>query len=834
MTTTSGVGVSNQDVGGSMGDQSQLLQYHGGRAGDQQQLIDGFYINGVLSASQQALYMDVGSAQEVRYDLGSIAPEIVTGGVHVNFIPKEGGNRFTGTVYGTFSNHSFQSANITPDLQARGLSSANSSLDKVWDFNPDIGGPIMKDRLWFFFSNREWGTNNRVAAIWYNKDPLGNFYVPDFSRQGIEDTKIFSNGLRLTWQINSKNKLALYHLDQSGRCLCHRNINSQTAPEAATQALSPVMHLEEFHWTSPITSRLLLDAGGSIYIQTYSVQPEPDVWKPGVYAITELSTGLNYRITSGGHNGFQMHKFSPKVSLSYVTGSHTIKVGMDTQRGWARQWLNINGDLTFNFLNGVPRSFVMYTTPYNVFTNLDNALGIWGSYQSTLNRVTINAGLRFDYHHASDPAQHLPTVQFVGARDFPAVDDAPSWKDLDPRLGIAWDLFGNGKTAVKASINRYVGGEGTGPAGTLNPVNASVNSATRTWTDLNGDFLPQCDFLNPAANAECGPISNAKFGTLNIVTSYDNAILRGFGVRPDNWEGSVGVTHELTQGVSLDASYNYRFYGNFTVTQNTAVSPSDYSSYCITAPVDPRLPGGGGNQICGLYDVNPSKFGQVQNLITSAATFGKQTERYDGVDAVVSMRMPRGGRVGGGLNVGRTATNNCAVVEGAPNVNNATSLISVAADLAALPRTTAFCDVRTPWQPNARGYVVLPLPWALQSSTTLQTIPGPMIYATYAVPNAVIAPSLGRNLSAGANATANVGLVPPGTMYGDRLYQVDTRVTRMFRVGPSRRVQMNVDLYNLFNRSPVLLQNNTYGVAWQRPIAVLPGRLLKFGAQLDF
>ena len=810
LTTTAGVGASNQDVGGSMGDQSQTLAIHGGKPGDQQNMIDGFYMNGVSSTTQLAIYLDIGSMQETRYELGAIGADTTTGGVHVNFILKDGGNLFKGSVFGAYANNKMQADNITDDLKARGIGS-QTGIDKVWDFNPGMGGPIKKDKLWFYGSARVWGTNNHVPGIWYDKDPLDNVYTPDFDRPGIEDTKIFSGSVRLTWQVNSKNKVSAYHVNQQGRCLCHRDISSTRAPEAARKARSPLMHVEIYEWSAPLTNKLLLEAGGIAYTQLYSVEPQPDVWKPGVLALTELTTGLNWRMSNIGHDGFGMRKFSPKASLSYVTGSHAFKTGLSLQRGWIRNFLNINGDMTLALRNGVPASMTLYTTPYDVFNNLNAALALYAMDQWTLKRMTLNVGASWDYHQSSVPEQHLPAVQFVGPRDFAAIDNVPIWKDFNPRLGVAFDLFGNGRTAIKASLSRYVAGQGTGFANANNPVLTSVNSATRTWNDLNGDFKPQCNFVDPAPNQECGILTPSTFGQLRVTTRYDDAVRTG--LRAYNWETSVGINQELWPGMSAEASYHGRRYGNFSVTDNLAVTPANFDPYCVAAPVDSRLPGGGGFPVCGLYDVNPSKVGQVNNLVVDASKFGKQTETYHGADFLVNARLRAGGRLGGGLNTGRSVTNNCFVVDS--------------------PQALQFCEVKPPFQVNARVYGVYPLPWDLQASATFQSIPGPLITANYVVPNGQIAPSLGRNLAAGANATATVPLVQPGTMYGDRLYQTDLRLTKILRMG-TRRLQGNVDLYNLFNASPVLLQNNTYGPAWQRPTAILPGRLIKFGAQYDF
>src|SRR5262249_30334068 len=152
-------------------------------------------------------------------------------------------------------------------------------------------------------------------------------------------------------------------------------------------------------------------------------------------------------------------------------------------------------------------------------------------------------------------------------------------------------------------------------AAAVNPVNTSVNSTTRTWTDTNGNFYPDCDLTNQAANGECGA-GNANFGGSSITTRFDEAIQKGFGVRPYNWEASASVQHELVPAVSVNVSYFRRWYGNFTVTQNTLTSPANYDPFCITAPVDPLLPGGGGNRICGLYDVTPSLFQRVSSFVT--------------------------------------------------------------------------------------------------------------------------------------------------------------------------------------------------------------------------
>ena len=175
--------------------------------------------------------------------------------------------------------------------------------------------------------------------------------------------------------------------------------------------------------------------------------------------------------------------------------------------------------------------------------------------------------------------------------------------------------------------------------------------------------MPDADLNSSTANGECGALSNSLFGTPFRNTFFAKDVLEGWGNRGDSWQASVSVQHELLPGVALNVGYFRTQFGNFTVTDNELVTSADFDPYCITAPVDARLPGGGGNELCGLYDISPGKFGQVRNLVTQASNFGEQEERYDGVDIGFSARFPQGGFLGGGVSIGRRVTDNCFVVD---------------------------------------------------------------------------------------------------------------------------------------------------------------------------
>jgi hypothetical protein len=327
--------------------------------------------------------------------------------------------------------------------------------------------------------------------------------------------------------------------------------------------------------------------------------------------------------------------------------------------------------------------------------------------------------------------------------------------------------------------------------------------------------VPDCDLLNPVANGECGGFSDVNFGKANSRASrFDPAYLHGMGKREYNWEVTASVQHQLTSTMSVDAGYYRRWYGNFTTTDNLALGPRDFDEYCVVTPTDARLPGGGGQPMCGLFDVSVAKFGQVDSVITESEAFGQQKEVYDGVDVTLNARFGAGGQLSGGISTGRTATNRCFVVDS--------------------PQELQFCDVRPPFQPQVKFVGSYPLPWwGLQLSGVLQSVPGPQILADQVYTNADVRATLGRNLSAGANATVLVPLVAPGTMFGPRMHQLDIRFMKNIRIG-SVRARGSVDVLNVLNGNAVQFMNLRYGPTWLQPTQLQGARYVQFSTQLDF
>jgi hypothetical protein len=449
------------------------------------------------------------------------------------------------------------------------------------------------------------------------------------------------------------------------------------------------------------------------------------------------------------------------------------------------------------------------------------------------------------------PEQHAPAGQYVPERNFAAVPGVPAWSDVNPRVGAAYDLFGDGRTALKMAIGRYVGKTATTVTGANNPIQTSVIQVNRTWNDTNRNYSPDCDLRNPAANGECGALEDQNFGQNNPrATRYADDVLRGFGVRDSSWDLTTEVQHQFGPGMSLTGGYYRSWQTNFRLTDNLDVTPEDFSPFCITAPGDPGLPGGGGYQICGLYDISPAKFGRVSNLVSQASHYGKQTRASDFFGLTFTTRIGSGIQFGGGVDTGRSVDDLCFVVDSPGMVYSATGTLGTFAGpfTATTIDGRPFCRTVTPFsaQTQVKFFGSYPLPGGFMASGTFQNVAGPSYQANYQATNAEIAPSLGRNLAACGTrvvctATAVVPLIAPQTQFEDRRTQLDVRLSRVFRLGATVRAQANVDVYNVFNASSILGLNNTYGRQWRVPVTsiatgagVLNGRLLQFSGRVSF
>jgi len=791
--TLPSVSMGRFDVGGSTAMQQSTVISAGSIGGDMAMLVDGMNISSSLnSGSVPATYHNDGAYQEYVYQVSGANAEFSSGGVTINMIPKEGSNTIRSDGVALYTNGNFQAQNVDDAQRAQGVT-APAKIDKTWDYNFSGGFPIMKDRLWWFTSARFWGYNN-FAPNAIDKD--GNQVVDD------NDVRAWTN--RATAQLSAKNKITAMY-DYLPKFRGHRDIELGTvAPEATVVQRTPASFNTQAKWTSTVTSKLLIEAGYSENYYDYTLHYRPEVQTaaqlPPYGSISHLDIVTGRRTVAALQDFRDTFPFyNVYGASSYITGSHAFRLGVQWGNGWINSWRDANGDMVQRYSSGVPNSVSRYNFPIiSAKSNLDYLVGVFLQDSWTLRRLTVNPGIRFEAIRGSVPAQTAPAGRFVPERSFAAIEDLPNWKNFAPRVGAAYDVFGNGKTAIKGSIGKYMQQEATGFAAKYNPL--QVGSDIVTWNDLNKDDIAQ--------DIELGAANNATLGVRRNINPDPD--LR----RPYQILYNLGVQHQLMSRLSLSANYFRREYKNLSVTKSLAVP---LTAYDLVEIPDPR----GNGQMLPIYNLQRAYLGLVNDLDTTSET---NWRHYNGVDVTLNARGSNGMSVAGGVSVGRSIANSCDVGD---------------------PNQLRFCDQTLYDIPLAKTVKLTwsyPLPWDIRFSGVFQTADG---FNTAAPPTPLLAQSPDNHmrlytynvtrtqLPSLVQSTVNVFLDEPGTIMMPRVTQLDLAFSKLVSVG-RLRLTPQVDVFNLTNNNAVLTLRTVYGSTLGYPSTILSGRLVRFQVKYVF
>jgi hypothetical protein len=834
-----GVALNTPDVGGSRAMQQAYMSTRGLTSANNIVQIDGLMINGLDGDGAVQQYVNNQMIQEMSYTTAGAGADVSPGGVRVNIVMKDGGNQHSGSFFGAWNDGKWQSDNHSDELRALGLRAVDR-IKKVYEFSGGFGGPIKRDKLWYFAAGRLSGVHAPIADTFYvpagrtNADCQAGRVACE---QGIDDQYINSATLRLTWQMSTRNKLSIYY-EEVDKWRGH-GMNAGDDPETASQVwTSPRYNDSALKFTSAISSSLLFDAGYSFNYEEYVItnqdginkEPFSREWYANASRRDQTLVTLRNGLANWG--GRYPDRFNAQASMAYVTGSHNAKLGFQFNWGTYINTRETNADLQQVYSNGAPISVTVYNTPLRYKDALLGDLGIYAQDTWTINRLTLNGGIRFEMLRHEVSKQSSGHGRFIGAREFEPIP-MPKWNDIAPRFGVVYDLFGNAKTAVKFGVNRYNESRTTFFANRYNPL--ALTSASLAWTDTNGDDIAQgelgCTYLTPGCEINLAQLP-ANFGRVQL-----NRVDPDFK-RVYNIETTAGVQHELLPRVSLSANWYRRTFHRLRVTDNLARTMSDYIPFDIFNPMT--------GQPFRIFDVSPAAISRIDNFDTNAGEGRKHT--YTGFDVNLQARLPRGGTLFGGYVSERNLRNICDEPDD--------------------PNMLLYCDDSQndiPFRPTLKMAGTYPLGWGISVSAAFQSLAGRPLGLTTTAGNKISGPGYGDTGSpvgtnflitrttrypancpapcpAGAlvaptltSASVTVPLVAPGTEFLPRLNQLDLSFAKNFQVG-SYRLQGQVDVFNVGNSNFVTAYRSTNfaTAAYQQPSSVLQGRMIRLGMQVKW
>jgi hypothetical protein len=846
----------------------------GGRINEGRLQLDGLHVGSAFNGAGVSAYRpDIGGAQEVVMTSSGGLGEAEVGGPSLNVLPREGGNSIRGSIHASGVSGGMVGDNYTQELRDRGLLTPGRFV-KVWDFNGSFGGPVVRDRLWFYVQSRDEGSLRRVASMFANAnegnqnpaDPNAFRYVPDLNRPAATAASYRTFALRLTGQATSRNKVSVFWDEQlpcegaassgAGGVTACRSASSiyaisgahgSPAPQASP-TLAPEagtyrgygQRVQQAKWTSPATNRLLLEAGFGTYRSRWGGNPMPGADTSLLRVVDQCNVtpvpgqpcehGIS-NITFGAPNWASNINSSLtwNAAASYVVGRHSLKVGHQGGHLIDDRTNFTNAEsMSIRLNNGVPNQVTMSISPFSLSQRV-RYTAFFVQEQWTLGRVTLQGALRHDRAWSYYPQQVVGPVRFFPQEVvYPRTTGVEGYNDITPRAGLAMDVFGNGRTALKLSMGRYhEAAQNAGLFTVLNPTSRITTTASRGWTDTNGNYYPDCQLLVAAANGECNATNLATFGTPVFTSTLDPALTSGWGVRSGDWQWGASVQQEVAPRVSAELGYQRRWLVNFSVTDNLNRGPEDHDEFALLVPSDPRLPGGGGGSLGGLYNVTQAAFALGNdNFVTLDREYARRKNATDSIYLNVTARPRSGVMLQGGINTWNTNSDVCALRAHLPELT-----IPGAAG-----PTNPWCNTssRTTRVTGLGSYLIPRID--VQVAGTFRSDQGPNLAANYTTP--VGNTTLARPFVGVGGGTITVNLIEPGTLRGDRVNQIDLRFAKILRFARTR-ANVGLDVYNIINASPVLsyaqafVPNQTVNT-WLRPTSILEPRYVKFSATFDF
>ena len=752
------------------------------------------------------IYMNDAMAEETVFTTFGSSIESPTGGVSLNIIPRDGGNRYSGNFFFSGNPKAWVGDNLSQELIDIGFT-AGTTLGTNGDRSVTGGGPIKRDRLWFYGGWRQ-NFSNQFQADQYDSEPgvrdETNWFVanplPNWKQQE-EKTDIHNFSGRLTAQLTQGQKITAYY---------DRPFAKDFFSDPRSWA-SDRWHMENYvaqlKYTNTVSSKFLLDVGHSQVAlnRTRKVLPPYNYprFSTGWYNTApreDLTTGRELGALIGTTDMRYGWRNTFSANANYITGSHTVKVGTTIGNNWDEDWTDFNGDLTQLYRNGVPDSVRVANTPSRNLNRINLEYGVYAGDTWSLKRLTLTGGMRFDHWDAAIPDYGIPAGRFVKLRHQPEVK-APIQNNTSGRIGVTYDLFGNAKTALKGSFGKYLANVGVVNLRAINP--QLLTTTTLTWVDSNNDKIAQDNELENIA------IVNPNFfNNTPIPQSFDPEWKREY-----NYASSFGVQHQLIPGFGVNAIYFHTKRQNLQYIDRTLISQTDYFPYSVTTP---------GGEVVTIYNL-PDNLRAVytsspQVLRTETNSDVRRVE-YDGIEFSFDGRLPWGTRAFGGWTIDRENTISCADERDNPNLRR-------------------FCDTVVPFSSEYKLSLMQRLPWAIDASVTVNSLAGRFKPQTWTVsrtlryaadckqpcrPGDLVV--TGPLLNGPAVALA---VVEPGTLRYDRYQDIGIGISKVFQL-PKGRLRAGFNIFNSLNSGIVITEGTNIAApaAFGRPTFTQEPRVIQ-------
>lgn len=776
-----GVQISTYDVGGTQSMQASQLSAHGSSTNDVSYNIDGNTVNWPGSGGGATmLYYDQGMFEEVNYQTSAIPAEVMAGGVSINMVTKEAGNAWRGSARFSYANDDLQADN-SDDPYLKRFNFSGNPTKRLYDFNIGGGGAIV-DRVWVTGTMRRWVVDRMTSA----KNPDGS--------RAIDDNTMTNYYAKAVWQATKTQKLSASY-SRNNKVRGHRrDTPPDFVPDIAALLQRNPANTTQVKYTG-IRSKAVVESSLSAMIGETLYHYQPGTPENAIRVIDPVLSTAD--VAAARREELPNSRIQFDNSLSYgvngLGGEHLFKVGVQFARLHMNDQFWVNGDMYLVYNNRRPTAIQIWNTPTH-HVSIEKLFGVFAQDAWTIaRRLTLNIGARFDMNRGIIPEQSSGAGTWVPERSLPKSEP------IDQKLGVwrvgaSYDPTGGGKTAVKASYSRYGLQVGLDRVQSVHPF--QFTSASCPWSDLNGDGGAQAN--------EIGKCS----GFPGLTVRY---------ARPDGpkWpysdEVTLGVEQQVARDLRVGLMYYYRTNQDQIGLRNEAVPTSAYTPVTVNVPGDPTGPGG----TATFYNLNPAFFGRQDNVLDNNPYLDTT---YKGFELTVNKRFSHRWQMLAGLTVGENT--------GGLNTAAGTGQ-SATADLND-PNNTLYTNgiVGNDSKVAFRLAGSYRAPWDISISGSLISNGGYPYVSTYSV-NRNIFPGLTRSSQAVALSSRGDERLPTVTMF-------DVRLSRPIRLGVSRQIVPQFDIYNIGNASSIVRYNASVGGAYLAPAEIVAPRIIRLGFTIDF